>query len=222
MTIAGRDSGLRLTGPDVARVTFPKAPWNRKGYDPEEVDAFLGRLGDELTRRDAYIAGLIAEAERLRRIVAQLRGGGVWLSDPEEAHAAAVRLYSEVQLAADDMIARAQERSAQLTEDATMRLEQAQAEAEQVLADARTQARDAALAVLDEPVPEHPTGTELQAARAGAAYERGLITGYLDHAEADREGELQVIRKIREALRRSDAQQAAEPEPGAGEAQPAG
>jgi DivIVA domain-containing protein len=43
--------GRRLTAADVHDVAFSKPPMFKRGYDEDEVDAFLELVGIEFTRR---------------------------------------------------------------------------------------------------------------------------------------------------------------------------
>jgi hypothetical protein len=180
MTVTWREDEPRMTAADLRAAVLPLALWGRRGYDKAAVDEILGLAVDELIRLVNERTGLIAEAERLRRVIANLQGGGVWLSGTEEAHAAAVTLYSKMQVTVDGMVADAQDYCARLTGDAAERREAMLAEAEQVLDGARAQARDAADAALDEPVPAQAAGP-LRAARAAGAYDRTFNGVYLNH-----------------------------------------
>jgi phage tail tape-measure protein len=92
----------------------------------------------------------------------------------------AVAIVSEAQVTADRYVTDAREYAGRLTGDAQEQREEMLAEAERVLADARQQARTAADAALDEPVPEYPAGP-LRAARAAAAYGQTFNGVYLTH-----------------------------------------
>ncbi|MGZ4552589.1 MAG: DivIVA domain-containing protein [Mycobacteriaceae bacterium] len=41
---------MSLTPEEVREVTFPRAPWIRRGYHEDSVDAFLDYVTEELTR----------------------------------------------------------------------------------------------------------------------------------------------------------------------------
>lgn len=182
VTVTLRGDEPRLTVSGVDQASFPLTPWGRRGYDPGAVDAFLDRVRAELAAGANEATGLREEVMRLRRrFVASQRGEpGEWMADAAEAHAMAVAIVSEAQVTADRYVAGAQEYSARLTQDASERREVMLAEAERVLAAAREQARDAADAALDEPVPDHPAGP-LRAARAAAAWQGTFDGVYLTH-----------------------------------------
>ena len=126
--------------------------------------------------------GLREEVMRLRRrfVTTQRGDAGEWLADASEAHAMAVAIVSEAQVTADRYVTDAQEYAGRLTGDAAEQREQMLAEAERVLADARAQARDAADAALDEPVPARLAGRCGRRERP-AAYDRTFNGVYLRH-----------------------------------------
>lgn len=69
---------MALTPEEVRDVTFPRAPWHRRGYHEDSVDAFLDYVCAELVRlqvdyRD--LARLSEENLALRQRVAELAGG---------------------------------------------------------------------------------------------------------------------------------------------------
>ncbi|GAA1814552.1 hypothetical protein GCM10009682_39550 [Luedemannella flava] len=47
-----------ITATDVRAVTFDKAPFGRRGYDEEQVDAFLDEVVETLTSLETRINGL--------------------------------------------------------------------------------------------------------------------------------------------------------------------
>ena len=182
MTTPWRTDAPRMTADDVEATGFPRTPWGRRGYDENAVDIFLSAVRDELRACANEATGLREEVARLRRrfVTTQRGEPGEWLADASEAHAMAVAIVSEAQVTADRYVTDAQEYAGWLTGDAQERREEMLAEAERVLADARAQARTAADAALDEPVPEYPAGP-LRAARAAAAYQGTFNGVYLTH-----------------------------------------
>lgn len=182
MTVTWRGDAPRMTAADVEAAAFPRTPWGRRGYDEAAVEEFLGLVRAELRTCAGEAAGLREEVMRLRRrfVTAQRGEAGEWLADAEEAHAMAVAIVSDAQVAADRYVTDAREYAGRLTVTAREQREQMLAEAERVLADARAQARDAAGAAMDEPVPDYPAGP-LQAARAAAAYQGTFNGVYLTH-----------------------------------------
>ena len=208
MSVAWREDEPRLTAADVNTAAFPRTPWGRRGYDEGAVTEFQDRVTRELAMCANEATGLREEVMRLRRrFVASQRGEpGEWMADAEEAHAMAVAIVSEAQVTADRYVSDAQAYSARLTQDAAARREEMLAESERVLAAAQAQARDAALAALDEPVPAQPeTGEALQAARAENVYVDVFSRVYLSHIRAVLAAELEVLDKgMKQTLRGQD------------------
>ena len=201
MTVTWRGDTPRLTAADVAAAEFPRTPWGRRGLDETAVAGYLARIRDELMMCAGEAAGLREEIARLRRrfVAAQRGEPGEWLASAEEAHAMAVAFSSDGQHAVDRMVAEAQEYCARLGEDARVRWEETLAEAERVLADARAQARDAADAALDEPVPEHPSGP-LRAVRAQSAYDGTFNGVYLSHVSLTVENLEQMVSTLKQMV----------------------
>ena len=70
---------MALSAQDVHNVAFHKAPFGRRGYDEEEVDAFLaeverrlGELQTEVAPESALLSELRQIGQRLSRIEAAL------------------------------------------------------------------------------------------------------------------------------------------------------
>jgi DivIVA domain-containing protein len=144
---------MPLTPADVHNVAFSKPPIGKRGYNEDEVDAFLDLVENELTR-------LIEENSDLRQRVAELdqelagaRAGGasaqptqtipVYEPEPEPVkpppHAAPVAAATPAQLGEEQAIKAA--RVLSLAQDTADRLtSQAQAESDKLLSDARSNA----------------------------------------------------------------------------------
>jgi DivIVA domain-containing protein len=217
VTVAWRNEAPRLTAADVDPAAFPLTPWGRRGYDQAAVDALLTRIRDELMMSANEATGLREEVMRLRRrFVATQRGdAGEWLADAEGAHAMAVHIVSEAQATADRYVTDAQEYAGRIAGDAQGRREEILAEAERVLADARAQARDAADAALDEPVPD-PAGGTLRAARAQAAYDGKYNGVYLEHVSLNIENiqhQVSTVQRMLANWRRKELGAGPEPAP---------
>ena len=128
------DWGGRLTPSDVHHVLFTRAGLGRRGYDEVEVDVFLERVQQELTRLIGEKADLRDEVSRLK---AQLASAGstskaasaVDSVTKEEAQLQAVRLLAAAQQTADTYVADAEKYSQRLTVDAREHSEQMVAEA---------------------------------------------------------------------------------------------
>ncbi len=142
--------GGRLTPSDVHTVLFNRAGLGRRGYDEVEVDVFLERVQQELTRLISEKADLRDEVSRLR---SQLSQSGAAPSvagtlSREEANLQAVRLLAAAQQTADVYVADAEKYSQRLTLDARehcdQMVEEARRAAQLMVAEAERLAREAA------------------------------------------------------------------------------
>lgn len=128
------DWGGRLTPSDVHHVLFTRAGLGRRGYDEVEVDVFLERVQQELTRLIGEKADLRDEVARVKAQLAA-SGSGSRAASPidsvnkEEAQLQAVRLLAAAQQTADTYVADAEKYSQRLTLDAREHSEQMVAEA---------------------------------------------------------------------------------------------
>lgn len=135
-TPQGEDWGGRLSPGDVHDVLFTRAGLGRRGYEEAEVDVFLERVQQELTRLIAEKRDLRDEASRLRGQLAQsghapVAAGGL---NKEEAQVQAVRLLAAAQQTADTYVADAEKYSQRVTADA-------REHSEEILGEARTAAQ---------------------------------------------------------------------------------
>ncbi|RBY85590.1 DivIVA domain-containing protein [Blastococcus sp. TF02A-30] len=122
---------MPLTPADVHNVVFKKPPIGKRGYDEDEVDAFLDVVEAELAR-------LIEENNELRS-GAGSRGGARVDERPEPpAPAPAVVQAPPVQQPREDDSARASRMLALATETADRYVNEAKAQAEQMLGSAKT------------------------------------------------------------------------------------
>ena len=124
----------RLTPSDVHHVLFTRAGLGRRGYDEVEVDVFLERVQQELTRLIGEKADLRDEVSRLKAQLASAGSGSgassaVDTVTKEEAQLQAVRLLAAAQQTADTYVADAEKYSQRLTLDAREHSEQMVAEA---------------------------------------------------------------------------------------------
>lgn len=148
----------RLTPSEVHHVLFTRAGLGRRGYDEVEVDLFLERVQQELTRLIGEKADLRDEVSRLK---AQLISAGhgsraasaVDTLNREEAQLQAVRLLAAAQQTADTYVADAEKYSQRLTVDAREHSEQMEAEAREaakrMVGEAERLARETAARTLD-------------------------------------------------------------------------
>ena len=166
--------GGRLTPSDVHHVLFTRAGLGRRGYDEVEVDVFLERVQQELTRLIGEKADLRDEVSRLK---AQLTHAGTTSRSKaasavdsvtkEEAQLQAVRLLAAAQQTADTYVADAEKYSQRLTVDAREHSEQMVAEAREaakrMVAEAGRLAGETATRTIEGEVvvPGGPTREEL-------------------------------------------------------------
>lgn len=166
------DWGGRLTPSDVHHVLFTRAGLGRRGYDEVEVDVFLERVQQELTRLIGEKADLRDEVSRLKAQLAQAGTGSKAPSavdsiTKEEAQLQAVRLLAAAQQTADTYVADAEKYSQRLTLDAREHSEQMVAEAREaakrMVAEAERLAGETAVRTIEGEVvaPGGPTKEEL-------------------------------------------------------------
>jgi DivIVA domain-containing protein len=146
----------RLTPAELQTVHFRRAPLGRRGFDEDQVRAFLGQVEQELVRVLNEKAAMQHEVGRLRdRITGSPQG--VAPAQAEDAHMQAVRILSKAQETADHYVADAQRYSRELAEEARRGhdeiLAEAKARAVMVLDEAHRQASTAAEQVLPSKEP---------------------------------------------------------------------
>lgn len=147
MTSLDFPGAQRLTPGELQTASFRRAPLGRRGFDEEQVRAFLHQVEQELVR-------VLNEKTELRHEVGRLRdritggGSGVTITQAEDAHMQAVRILSKAQETADHYVADAQRYSRELAEEARRGrdeiLGEAKARAVMVLDEAHRQASAAA------------------------------------------------------------------------------
>ena len=169
---SAEDWSGRLTPSDVHHVLFTRAGLGRRGYDEVEVDVFLERVQQELTRLIGEKADLRDEVSRLKAQLASAGSGSKAVSaadsiSKEEAQLQAVRLLAAAQQTADTYVADAEKYSQRLTIDAREHSEQMVAEARQaaqrMVAEAERLAGESATRTIDGEVvsPTGPSKEEL-------------------------------------------------------------
>ena len=155
----------RLSPADVHHVLFTRAGLGRRGYDELEVDGFLERVQQELTRLISEKADLRDEVARLKSQLAQ-SGSAAPAADgglsKDEANLQAVRLLAAAQQTADVYVADAEKYSQRLTIDAREHseamLDEARKAAQRMVEEAERLARSQASRTIegeraDAPVP---------------------------------------------------------------------
>jgi DivIVA domain-containing protein len=110
-------AGRRLTPADVRSVRFARASMLHPGYQDTQVDSFLSRVAEELSR-------LIAEKAELRDQVHGLREQIAGVVIPEPPSEQALRILSTAQQTADSYVAEAEEFSRQVTSEARAQYEE--------------------------------------------------------------------------------------------------
>jgi DivIVA domain-containing protein len=172
----------RLTPAELQAVNFQRAPLGRRGFDEDQVRAFLGQVEQELVRVLNEKAALENEVARLRERVA---GGapGTGAVQPEDAHIQAVRILSNAQQTADQYVADAQRYSREIAEEARRGRDEILADARSravlVLEEAHRQASHAAEAVA--PSAEPMSGDERRDLEREIAYLRTFSDVYRTH-----------------------------------------
>jgi DivIVA domain-containing protein len=147
MNAPGISGAQRLTPAELQTVNFRRAPLGRRGFDEDQVRAFLSQVEQELVRVLNEKAAMEHEVGRLRDRI----GGsphGISQVQAEDAHLQAVRILSKAQETADHYVADAQRYSRELAEEARRGrdeiLAEAKARAVLVLDEAHRQASTAA------------------------------------------------------------------------------
>jgi DivIVA domain-containing protein len=115
---ASANEERRLSPADVQNVRFPRGSMMRPGYAETEVDRFLARVAQELSRSIAERAELRDQVRSLRERLA-----GVEVA-PEPPTDQAVRILASAQQTADNYVAEAEEFSRQMTTEARSQYEE--------------------------------------------------------------------------------------------------
>jgi DivIVA domain-containing protein len=132
----GARSWIPLSAEQIRRRSFRETPLGRRGYRPDEVELFVGRVAGEVERWTAAYADAQNEVQRLKYY---FRNEGVDPDAPRawDVTADAVALMSRAQLQADRLIADAQAHARAMQHDA-------RAQAEAIVGRARQEADRAA------------------------------------------------------------------------------
>lgn len=165
---------MPLTPADVHNVAFSKPPIGKRGYNEDEVDAFLDLVETELTRLIEENADLRQRVSELDQDLAAARAGGGGRAvpsipayepapepaapaqpaaaaaevTPEEQHLKAARVLSLAQDTADRLTGTARAESEKLLADARANADQILTEARQTAETTVTEARQRADAML--------------------------------------------------------------------------
>ncbi len=148
MTSPENPGAQRLTPAELQAVNFRRAPLGRRGFDEDQVRAFLRQVEQELVRVLNEKAAMQHEVGRLRDRITGGNKQGLSQVQAEDAHIQAVRILSKAQETADHYVADAQRYSRELAEEARRGhdeiLAEAKARAVMVLDEAHHQASTAA------------------------------------------------------------------------------
>jgi DivIVA domain-containing protein len=182
MTSPENPGSQRLTPAELQTVSFRRAPLGRRGFDEDQVRAFLRQVEQELVRVLNEKAAMQHEVGRLRDRVSG-SPQGVTPAQAEDAHIQAVRILSKAQETADHYVADAQRYSRELAEEARRGrdeiLAEAKARAVLVLEEAHRQASTAAEQVV--PSSEPMSGDERRNLESEIAYLRTFSDVYRTH-----------------------------------------
>ncbi len=144
---------MPLNPADIRNVAFSKPPIGKRGYNEEEVDAFLDLVGAELARligQNNDLHNLVAQRDRQLRAAPVDSGRDLCDHDAQAAKVLGLaqqiadRLTGDAEEEADGMLREAQTRSEQLLADVRVKADDmingARARAETLLDSARTKA----------------------------------------------------------------------------------
>ncbi|CDQ45049.1 DivIVA-like cell division protein Wag31 [Mycolicibacterium neoaurum] len=210
---------MPLTPADVHNVAFSKPPIGKRGYNEDEVDAFLDLVENELTR-------LIEENADLRQRVSELdselagarAGGGVaatqTLPQPvaqaapvsEDHHVRAAKVLSLAQDTADRLTSTAKAESDKLLADARAQADALVSEARQTAETTVADARAKADALLSDA--QNRSETQLRQAQekadalqADAERKHSEIMGTINQQRTVLEGRLEQLRTFEREYR---------------------
>ncbi|MCO5992125.1 DivIVA domain-containing protein [Actinoallomurus rhizosphaericola] len=204
MTSPEMHAAQRITPAELQAVNFQRAPLGRRGFDEDQVKAFLGQVEQELVRVLNEKADLENEVGRLRE---RLAGGGADAGtiQPEDAHIQAVRILSNAQQTADQYVADAQRYSREIAEEARRGrdeiLADARSRATLVLEEAHRQASYAAEQVA--PSTEPMSGDERRDLEREIAYLRTFSDVYRTHLRSYLEALLRNVEEWEKSERDS-------------------
>lgn len=163
------DWGGRVSPGDVHDVLFTRAGLGRRGYEEAEVDVFLERIQQEITRLIAEKADLRDEVARLKARLTSTAAAEPGILSKGEANLQAVRLLAAAQQTADVYVADAEKYSQRVTADARDHseqvLEEARQAAQQMVDQAQRHAHEAAQRTVEggSPGAAEPSALELDA-----------------------------------------------------------
>ncbi len=160
---APQSAERRLTPADVSAVRFDRGSMLSPGYDLQQVDRFLNRVGHELMRCTQEKAELRDRVQELQR---QL--GEVSVQEPPSDQA--VRILASAQLTADNYVAEAEEFSRQITSDARTQYEEQLKQARESAGAIIHAAHEAAARMTRESGPRETDGANVAELQQQVAY----------------------------------------------------
>jgi DivIVA domain-containing protein len=219
---------MPLTPADVHNVAFSKPPIGKRGYNEDEVDAFLDLVEAELTRLIEENSDLRQRVNELEQELATARaGGGAQPTEamplyrpepePERPPAASVDIGEDQAIKAARVLSLAQDTADRLTSTAKVEAEKlladARANADQIVAEARREA-DATIAEArqraDAMLADAQTRSEAQlrqaqekadALQADAERKHSEIMGTINQQRTVLEGRLEQLRTFEREYR---------------------
>jgi DivIVA domain-containing protein len=162
-----------VTPRDIGEVMFDQARLTRRGYDEDQVDAFLDRVGDTIVGMNAQLAAASREIDRLRH----------W-HQQHGASPAALATMSRAEADAERIIGEAHEHARKMAQEAANIKAEAARQAEQIvaaihsLADGSVDHRYAAMAAILVGTRDHLTEI-----RERVTDELGRLNNLLTRAE---------------------------------------
>ena len=216
---------MPLTPADVHNVAFSKPPIGKRGYNEDEVDAFLDLVEGELTRLLDENSDLRQRVDELDRELAS--GGGraavptstyaIPVAEPEPVAVAAPAIGEEQAMKAARVLSLAQDTADRLTSTARAEsdkmLSDARANADQILSEARstaettvTEARQRADAMLADAQTRSETQLsqaqeKADALQADAERKHAEIMGTVNQQRTVLEGRLEQLRTFEREYR---------------------
>ena len=173
-----------LTPAELQSVEFQRAPLGRRGFDEDQVRAFLERVERGLVQLLNEKAGLADEVTRLRQRLTAGDSGGVL---PEDAHIQAVKILTHAQQTADSYVADAERYSREVAQEARH-------QREEILADAKSRAG----VMLEE---AHQKAAAAAAAAAGAVSSEVPATAMSGGERREMEREIAYLRTFSDVYR---------------------
>lgn len=138
---------MPLTPNDVHNVVFNKPPVGKRGYDEDDVDAFLDLVEENLIERDELISELQSKIDDYKEQLAEAKASLDNMQDMEpekpaveSGYGKAIDVLKSAEVTANNMLSEANIKSQQIIDDAEAkskaRIEEAEAKAASLESDA--------------------------------------------------------------------------------------